>query len=168
MNIRRYYQSGQIVFITQVVENRLPLFTHSENVSLLRQVWHRTKERHPFTMLAYVILPDHFHLLIQPNEKSNFSQIMHSMKMSFTLSYKRFLKVNTPLKFWQKRFWDHIIRSEMDLENHLHYIHFNPIKHGYVQDPNNWENSSFHEWQLRDAYSLQTDWSEPGQTSWGE
>ncbi|HCU58273.1 MAG TPA: transposase [Anaerolineaceae bacterium] len=168
VNIRRYYQSDQIVFITQTVENRLPLFTHPEYVSLLKQVWRKTKERYPFTMLAYVILPDHFHLLIQPNEKNNFSQILHSMKMSFTLSHKRLLKVDTPLKFWQKRFWDHIIRSEMDLENHILYTHFNPVKHGYVQDPNDWENSSFHEWQQRDVYSLQTDWSEPEQTSWGE
>ena len=168
MNIRRYYQSGQIVFITQIVENRTPAFTHPEYVSLLRQVWHKTKERHPFTMLAYVILPDHFHLLIRPNGENNFSQIMHSIKMSYTLSLKRLLKEDTPLQFWQKRFWDHVIRNENDLENHIHYIHFNPIKHGYVPDPGDWKNSSFHEWQQRGAYSRQVNWSEPEHTSWGE
>jgi putative transposase len=168
MNIRRYYQPGQIVFITQVVENRTTAFTHLEYVSLLRQVWHRTKERHSFTMIAYVILPDHFHILIQPNGESNFSQIMHSMKMSYTLSLKRLLKVDSPLHFWQKRFWDHVIRDENDLENHFHYIHFNPVKHGYVTDPGDWKNSSFHEWQQRGAYSKQADWIEPAQTSWGE
>jgi putative transposase len=64
--------------------------------------------------------------------------------------------------------WDHVIRNENDLENHIHYIHFNPVKHGYVPDPGDWKNSSFHEWQQRGAYSRQENWSEPEHTSWGE
>ena len=168
MKFRRYYQPGQIVFITQIVDNRRPAFNHPEYVSLLRQVWHKTKERRPFTMLAYVILPDHFHFLIQPIGESNFSQIMHSLKISFTLSYKRLAKVDISLRFWQKRFWDHVIRNEIDLENHIHYIHFNPVKHGYATDPNQWQNSSFHEWQKRGAYPPLNEWEEPNNGNWGE
>ncbi|MBG0788601.1 MAG: transposase, partial [Anaerolineaceae bacterium] len=112
MNIKRYYQEGQIVFITQIVKDRQPTFNDPNLVSLLLQCWHRTKERHPFKMLAYVILPDHFHFLIQPLGDSNFSQILHSLKLSFTNSVKRQMNAKVPFKFWQKRFWDHVIRNE--------------------------------------------------------
>ncbi len=168
MNFRRYYQQGQIVFITQIVENRQTAFNDPNLVSLLFQSWHRIKERHPFNMLADVILPDHFHFLIQPKGENNFSQIMHSMKLSFTLSYKRQINGNAPFTFWQKRFWDHIIRSENDLENHIHYIHFNPVKHEYVSDPSQWQNSSFHEWAKWGAYQIQEHWTEPENGIWGE
>jgi len=132
MNFKRYYQENQIVFITQVVKDREPAFAQPILASLLLRSWHRTQERIPFRMLAYVILPDHFHILIQPIGSVNFSQIMHSLKLSFTNSYKRLINGQAPFTFWQKRFWDHVIRSELDLENHIHYIHFNPVKHGYV------------------------------------
>jgi putative transposase len=72
------------------------------------------------------------------------------------------------LKFWQKRFWDHVIRDEKDLENHIHYIHFNPIKHGYVSDPAQWQFSSFYEWQKRGAYQDHTEWVAPEGNRWGE
>jgi putative transposase len=168
MNFRRYYQEGQIVFITQIVEHRHPVFTNPDLVFLLLRSWRRTKERHPFEMLAYVVLPDHFHFLIQPKGDANFSQIMHALKLSFTLSYKRQTNATAPFKFWQKRFWDHVIRSETDLENHIHYIHFNPVKHGYISDPAQWTCSSFHEWQRRGVYPSINNWKEPKNRKWGE
>ena len=168
MNFKRYYQENQIVFITQVVENRKPVLTQAELIPLLFNSWHRINDRRPFSMLAYVILPDHFHFLIQPSGESNFSQIMHSIKLSFTNTYKRQINVKTPFTFWQKRFWDHVIRNENDLENHIHYIHFNPMKHGYVIDPSQWQYSSFHEWQKRGLYDLQEQWVEPKEGNWAE
>ncbi|HCU56786.1 MAG TPA: transposase [Anaerolineaceae bacterium] len=152
MNFHRYYQPGQIVFITQVVESRSPSFADPSIVSILRMTWRNVRELHPFNLLAYVILPDHFHFLIKPNSDTGFSQIMHSIKMNFTIAYKKQMNISGSYTFWQKRFWDHVIRNETDLENHIHYIHFNPVKHGYVTDSQHWENSSFHEWVKRGAY----------------
>ena len=168
MNFKRYYQENQIVFITQVVKDRKPAFAQPDLASLLLRSWHRTKERIPFKMLAYVILPDHFHFLIQPTGESNFSQILHALKLSFTNSYKRQINAKAPFIFWQKRFWDHVIRNEADLENHIQYIHFNPVKHGYVSDPSQWQHSSFHEWQRRGANQNQGRWEEPRGGRWGE
>ena len=168
MNIKRYYQEGQIVFITQIAKDRQPAFDDPNLVNLLLQCWHQTKSRYPFKMLAYVILPDHFHFLIQPTGESNFSQILHALKLSFTNSYKRQINAKAPFIFWQKRFWDHVIRNEADLENHIQYIHFNPVKHGYVSDPSQWQHSSFHKWQKRGAYQEQENWIEPKGSTWGE
>ena len=72
------------------------------------------------------------------------------------------------MKFWQKRFWDHVIRDDRDFENHLHYIHSNPVKHGYVTDPRDWKDSSYLEWEKRGLYSAPFTWEEPKDVDWGE
>ena len=168
MDIRRYYFPEQIVFITQIIENRRKLFANPEMINLLRQIMHYVNEYHPFSMLGYAFLPDHFHILIRPTGQSNFSQIMHSIKRNFTKSYKEKNNISTRVNLWQKRFWDHVIRDEDDLENHLHYMHFNPVKHGYVKDPAEWNDSSFTAWQNRGLYSKNIIWIEPENSSWGE
>jgi len=45
---------------------------------------------------------------------------------------------------WQRRFWEHRIRDERDYANHLDYVHFNPVKHGYVARAADWPFSSIH------------------------
>ena len=168
MNIRRYYYPGQIVFITQVLKDRLPVFDNPEMVALLFNILKNVNSLHPFSLLAYVILPDHFHILIRPSGQSNFSQIMHSLKSNFTYQYKQRMNITGSVNVWQKRFWDHIIRDETDLENHIHYIHFNPIKHGYVNNINDWQQSSVIEWVKRGLYDKTTNWQEPNNQLWGE
>jgi putative transposase len=76
MNFRRYYIPGSAIFITQVVQNREPIFHNPQNIVLLREILRNVKELHPFVMLGYVFLLDHFHLIIQPIGESNFSGIM--------------------------------------------------------------------------------------------
>ncbi len=72
------------------------------------------------------------------------------------------------MKFWQKRFWDHVIRDDRDFENHLHYIHYNPVKHGYTSDPRIWPYSSYIEWEKRGLYPSTFEWDEPKDVNWGE
>jgi putative transposase len=45
---------------------------------------------------------------------------------------------------WQRRFWEHTIRDDVDYANHLDYVHFNPVKHGLVERVGDWQFSSFH------------------------
>ncbi len=84
MNFHRYYIPGSAVFITQVVQDREPVFREHQYLNPLCETLRKVKELHPFTMLGYVFLFDHFHILIQPTGKSNFSAIMHSLKPNFT------------------------------------------------------------------------------------
>jgi len=56
------------------------------------------------------------------------------------------------MPFWQKRFWEHRIRDERDHENHLNYIHFNPVKHGYVASPKDWPWTTFHSFVKNGIY----------------
>jgi REP-associated tyrosine transposase len=160
-NLRRYYIPNAIVFITQVVQDRRPVFRQHQQVDLLRSVLDEVKRLHPFAMLGYVFLPDHFHMLVQPLRETTFSQIMHSLKPNFTKTYKEAQGISDHLKLWQRRFWDHVIRDETDLEQHLDYIHYNPVKHGLVSRPENWCHSSFLEWKQRGVYPDMWGWSEP-------
>ena len=168
MNFHRYYFPGQIVFITQVVKDRQKVFNDVEMVDLLREVFHSIEERFPFVMLGYVFLPDHFHILIRPKGNNNFSQIMHSLKGRFTLAYKNRINFSGHMNFWQKRFWDHVIRDEKDFENHINYIHYNPIKHGYARNLSDWQYRSFAVWEQRGVYDREITWDEPVNGEWGE
>jgi putative transposase len=57
---------------------------------------------------------------------------------------------------WQRRFWEHAIRNDADFERHVDYIHFNPVKHGYVARVRDWPYSSFHRYVKNDL--LAADW----------
>jgi putative transposase len=59
--------------------------------------------------------------------------------------------------FWQRRFWEHTIRDEADLEAHFDYIHYNPVKHGLAKAPRDWPWSSFHRWVRAGHYDI--DWA---------
>ena len=161
MDYKRHYIPNALVFITQVVYDREPVFANPTYVTLLRSVLHQVQELHPFHMLAYVFLPDHFHILIKPEPEVTHSQIMHSIKPNFTKAYKRKMHVTGHMLFWQRRYWDHMIRDEDDLQRHLDYIHYNPVKHGLVAKPEEWVGSSYCYWQQRGAYFQGWGWSLP-------
>lgn len=161
MNIRRYYVPNSIVFITQVVDGRVPVFASEQHLTLLRAILREAKVRYPFLMLAYVFFPEHFHLLIKPAEGVTHSDIMHSIKPNFTKQYKKSIGITGSMRFWQPRYWDHVIRDEDDFERHIHYIHYNPVKHGYVRKPEDWPNSSFLDWKQKGYYPEQWGWSLP-------
>nr|WP_232505619.1 transposase [Legionella clemsonensis] len=98
-----------------------------------------------------VILPDHIHMMIRlaPND-GNFSLRIRLIKSIFTNQFQinEFISPSRQKKrergIWQRRFWEHLIRDEKDYAPHLNYIHFNPVKHGYVRHPADWPYSSIH------------------------
>jgi putative transposase len=57
---------------------------------------------------------------------------------------------------WQRRYWEHAIRDDDDLARHIDYIHFNPVKHGYVSQVQDWTHSSFHRYVKQGL--LPADW----------
>jgi putative transposase len=156
-NIRRYYVPYSIIFITTVTKNRKQLFLHKQTQDLLYLTIENAMKIHSFEVIAEVLLPEHFHLLIQiTNLEDNFSNVIKCIKGNFTANYKKSNKITGHLSLWQPKFWDHVIRNELDLKNHLDYIHWNPVKHGYVNNPGKWVNSSIHKWINEGYYSI--DW----------
>ncbi|GAB3682753.1 hypothetical protein GCM10028792_30990 [Salinisphaera aquimarina] len=62
---------------------------------------------------------------------------------------------------WQRRFWEHCIRDDTDFQQHLAYIHYNPVKHGLVARASEWPYSSFHRYVRQGVYSAEWGRSEP-------
>ena len=153
MNIRRFYIPESICFITSVTKERKQIFKKDKNIELFWRTLRRVGEYYPHEPQAFVLLPNHFHFLIRPVNCS-FSKLFQSLHKNFTLNFKAFHSIKTNLRLWQHRFWDHVIRSEKDWQFHLNYIHYNPVKHGYVSKPEDWENSSFKGWIEKSAYTI--------------
>ncbi len=154
--IRRLYVPDANYFITFVFQNRASILADPQNMALFRATLRTAKEYHPFTMRAYVFLADHLHLLIFIPTTTNISKLMQSVQRNFTRNYKAAHGIPQPIRLWQRGFWDHVIRNEQDFANHFHYIHFNPVKHGYVTRPTDYPYSSFHEYYQRGWYTA--DW----------
>jgi putative transposase len=160
-NFRRYFIPNSIVFITAVTRNRVNYLQAAESVAVYWETLERVREIYPFHLLAYVILPDHFHWLMSVEEESgNFSRVIHSLKRNFTRNYKKAHHIDTEFHIWQDRYWDHIIRDEHDLSLHFDYIHWNPVKHKFVAHPEDWQNSSYQHWYKCKYYPNQWGWKE--------
>ena len=155
-NIRRYQSLNQAIFITAVCRQRQPILANDLEKQSLLAIMREVKTEMPFRLAAYVVLNNHFHCLIRPEEHCDFSRIIQSIKLRFTHRWKAQHNVNSPVRLWQRRFWDHVIRDAEDLHRHLDYIHFNPVKHGLVTDPADWPWSSFKAHQAKGRYPL--DW----------
>lgn len=117
----------------------------------LREVMYKVKAAHPFSLLAMVVLPEHLHAIWRlPLGDADYPLRWALIKAGFsrrlakgeTLSPSRAAKRERGI--WQRRYWEHQIRDEMDLARHVDYIHFNPVKHGWVSRAVDWPHSTLH------------------------
>ena len=155
MEFRRFFIPGGTYFFTAVTYNRRPLFTEASAINALKNAFTYTMQRHPFSIVAYAILPDHLHYIwILPPGDSNYSMRWRLIKSHFTRHWgkdiERSQNISRAVKgekdVWQSRFWEHLIRNEKDLNQYIEYIHYNPIKHQYVDFPEQWLQSSFNDY----------------------
>ncbi len=164
---RRPYSPGASVFFTVLTHLRRPILTCDAALGFLRTVFHEEIAHHPFEIDAIVVLPNHLHCLwIMPPDDTQFSMRWSAIKGRFTELFLAGGGTEAPISvsrlkrgergIWQRRFWDHVIRDDDDYRRHMDYIHYNPVKHGLVNCPHAWPNSSFKKWVHRQAY--EPDW----------
>ena len=153
MQYRRDATPGGTYFFTVAMFRRWPWFSDARYVAHLRQAFADEKARRPFAINAIVVMPDHLHTLwTLPEGDSDYSTRWRNIKRGFTVRVpaqerpavwgSRADKQEQAI--WQRRFWEHRIRDEADFANHVQYIHHNPVKHGYVERPEDWPYSSIH------------------------
>jgi len=138
-NGRRTYKLGQYYFLTHVTHNRTPVLV--KNFDLFRRALVASQQRDDYEMVAWVVLPDHWHCIMRP-KSTDPGAIVKRIKLSFA---QQFLKRQGQNKgrVWQNRFWDHILRNQEDYRRHMDYIHYNPCKHGLASRPYDYPFSSF-------------------------
>ena len=144
---RLFLQGFNYLFITVVTNGRQKILI--ENIDILRQSFKSALDKFAFEIYAAVIMPDHMHLIIKVEHIEDYPKILYLIKYKFSLKMPKnaFLSPSKIKKgekgIWQRRYWEHTIRDEEDMAKHLDYIHFNPIKHGYVKTVGEYKYSSF-------------------------
>jgi putative transposase len=174
-NYCRWFVAGGCFFFTVVVHQRRRLFDDPRAVALLGNIMRECNGRWPYTVNAMVLLPDHLHVIwTLPASDAEYSKRLGWIKKEFTkrweigrampdeLRAKRQAQPDLRISaarqrerrhgIWQPRFWEHTLDSDDDFERHFDYIHWNPVKHGYVQYPHEWEHSTFHRYVDRGVY----------------
>lgn len=147
--LRAFVPGASYFFTVTLLERRRHLLTRHLNA--LREAFRHTRRRRPFRIDTIVILPDHIHCIwTLPGEDTDYPTRWRLIKSRFSraiasterLSKHRIEKGERGI--WQRRYWEHVIRDEVDLARHLDYIHYNPVKHGWVTRAADWPHSSFH------------------------
>nr|WP_264774033.1 transposase [Coxiella burnetii] len=150
MQYRRVFiPNGTYFFTVNLLERRRSLLI--DHIDQLRLSFSQVKLNHPFKIEAIVILPDHLHMIMTlPENDAKYSQRWNLIKGYFSRSIEKNERISMSRKskrergIWQRRFWEHLIRNEDVFEKHVNYIHYNPVKHGCVENPMDWQYSSIH------------------------
>lgn len=147
---RRLYVPGGTYFFTVTLADRSAT-TLTDEIRLLRSVYASVTAQHPLRCDAMVVLPDHIHAVwTLPPGDDDFSTRWKKIKSLFsrhstTTGYaNRSRRRNGESGIWQRRFWEHAIRDDADFIAHVHYCHFNPVKHGLTDRPEDWLYSTIH------------------------
>jgi len=149
-NYRRIFEDGYSYYLTIVTHRRNPILI--DNITLLRQSFAQSKKKFDYRIDAIVILPEHIHMVITPKKATDYPKIVGAIKAYFSRYYagqdKEVEQSNSRYKkrhkaVWQKKYYEHTIRNEKDWYETMTYMKHNPVKHGLVDDVNNWEYSSF-------------------------
>lgn len=160
---RRARVPGGTYFFTVTLADRRSRLLVDE-IDRLRHAYRHVSQSHPFETLAISILPDHLHAIwTLPPGDEDFSLRWGLIKAGFSRGLPA-SPTRTESKrhhrekgLWQRRFWEHQIRDERDLQTHVDYVHFNPVRHGLVRRVADWPYSSFHKWVAEGR--LPQDWA---------
>lgn len=167
MQYRRAKTPGGTYFFTVVTFRRRKFLCEPDNVELLRTAFRTVKSAHPFTIDAFVLLPEHLHCIwTLPPDDNDYPMRWNAIKNYFTRHCPDDLKLPPSASqrrkraqtIWQPRYWEHQIRDDRDFEKHCDYIHWNPMKHGLVSHPSAWPYSSFHRYLCLGLYL--SNWAE--------
>jgi putative transposase len=154
-NYRRAITPGGTFFFTVVTYRRRLLFDHAKARHILRETVREVPSNSPFIIDAWVLLPDHLHCIwTLPPDDTDFSLRWNRIKSTFSNRAKPLFHVEQWLNdsqrnhrestIWQRRFWEHQIRNEEEYRIYMEYIHYNPVKHGWVPQVVDWPFSTFH------------------------
>ncbi|KTT26539.1 transposase [Pseudomonas oryzihabitans] len=170
MHYRRSRAAGGIFFFTVNLNDRSSTLL-VDHIGPLRGAIRQVKARHPFDILAMVVLPDHLHALWRlPEDDRDYPLRWNLIKADFSRQLPPLETVNLSRRLkrergvWQRRYWEHQIRDEQDLQRHLDYIHCNPVKHGHARSAVEWPYSSIHRYVR--AGVLPADWAGQGDEEW--
>jgi putative transposase len=166
MHYRRANAKGGTYFFTVNLADRTQdlLVKH---ISVLRESTRLIRQQHTFEIVTMVVLPDHLHAIWRlPSDDANYAMRWSQIKAAFSRALPKQEPISPSRQkkrergIWQRRYWEHQIQDEQDLAKHMDYIHYNPVKHGYVNRAVDWPYSSIHRYMRQGWFGA--DWGVAG------
>jgi putative transposase len=162
--LKRYYGGGDFHFITCCCYHRQPWLNSPQRRDLFVSLLEQARRRYRFVVVGYVVMPEHFHLLISEPEEGDPSKVMQIVKQRFAQRVLRSKRkspvgqssIEPPSKHvWQARFYDFNVWSERKRMEKLCYMHCNPVKRGLVTQPEQWPWSSSQDYSYGQTGTVQ-------------
>jgi putative transposase len=159
--LHRFYGGRDLHFLTFSCYKRQPFFNSTARCDLFLQILERVRRRYRLVVLGYVVMPEHVHLLVSEPQRATLSTAIQALKLGVIrslecesanpMSRKTSQTWGTPgagtskksNRFWQARFYDFNVWTEMKRIEKLRYIHRNPVARGLVESPEQWKWTSF-------------------------
>ena len=139
--LERWYGGHDLHFITCSCYKRRPELGTGARRDLFLRVLERARQKYRFVVIGYVVMPEHFHLLITEPDVGDPSVVMKVIKERFTKLLHHGGIRTAPI--WQKRFYDFNVCTSKKRIEKLRYMHRNPVKRGLAEKPEDWDWSSF-------------------------
>ena len=156
IGLKRFQKAESLHFITFSCFHRLPLLDAPAARETVEVVLEQTRARHQARIYAYVLMPEHMHLLVNEPPRILLAQFLKALKQMTSRKLR-----GRREKFWQDRYYDSNIRGETARSEVTRYIHRNPVKRGLVAKPEDWPWSSFRHYATgnRGIVEIESDWT---------
>ena len=145
---RNFVPGGCYFFTVNLADRNSHLLI--EQIDLLRASVRRVRQLSACHIDAWVVMPNHLHAVwTLPDDDSDYPKRWHNIKMLFSRGIPSSEAISPSRAragergIWQRRYWERTIRNEQDYAAHVDYVHYNPVKHGYVNDPADWPYSTY-------------------------
>jgi putative transposase len=169
MQYGRPRTKGETFFFTIATRNRAFFLCERSSVLSMRDALRTVSSHHPFSLNAFVLLPDHLHCIwTLPTDDRDFADRWSEIKSQFSkgIGISPGAPVSSPERegpdeLWRPGLGEHQILDDRDFISHVEYIHYNPVKHGLVSQPRAWPHSTFLRYVERGLYL--PEWGSPGE-----
>jgi putative transposase len=150
--LRRFHSTGERHFITCSCYRRQPFLGSARRRDYFLKIFEEVRQKYDFVVWGYVVMPEHFHILISEPTQGNVARVMQVLKQRVSRGCRKKKKAADQMKlwesppvraFWQPRSHDFNVFTERKHVEKLRYMHRNPVKRGLVSSPELWRWSSF-------------------------
>jgi putative transposase len=135
----RYQKCGVFHFLTFSCYRRRPLLDRGTAYQVFERELEAVRRKYGFVVAGYVLMPEHVHLLVGEPGAASLATALQVLKQNTS----RKLKSPGEDHFWQRRYYDFNVHSELKRVEKLRYMHRNPVRRGLVAKPEDWPWSSF-------------------------
>jgi len=153
--LERFHHARQLHYITFTCYHRRAHLSSPVARDLVEHTLERVRCWYGFYINAYVVMPEHVHLLMSEPERADVAIAMQMLKQIVSR------KLHTSDPFWQRRYYDFNLRSRKKFVEKVRYIHRNPVRRGLVERPEDWPCSSFRQYTtgVRRVVEIESQWT---------